>query len=137
MISGGSMWMTTTWRKDGRWKSPDTILPATWQGRRTMNLKKLAVVMNGFVHDFAAGYWLAAIVTIVLLHRSHLQNVALTGIVNPLERFFFWQSVAAMILILATGAGRTFTYVENWYGADAEKARRRMLIIKHVILFAA
>jgi uncharacterized membrane protein len=102
-----------------------------------MNLKKLAVVLNGFIHDFAAGYWLAAIITIVLLHRSHLQNVALTGIVNPLERFFFWQSVAAMILILATGAGRTFTYVENWYGVDAEKARRRMLIIKHVILFAA
>jgi hypothetical protein len=102
-----------------------------------MNLKKTAVILNGFIHDFASGFWLAAVVTIVLLHRSHLANPALTGVVNPIERLFFWQSVGAMVLILATGAGRTFTYVDNWYGAEAESARRRMLIVKHVVLFAA
>lgn len=102
-----------------------------------MNLKKAAVILNGFAHDFASGYWLAAIVTIVVLHRTHMGNRALAGIVNPVERLFFWQSVAAMVLILATGAGRTFTYVDNWYGPEAERARRRMLIVKHVVLFAA
>lgn len=102
-----------------------------------MNLKKTAVILNGFIHDFASGYWLAAIVTIVLLHRRHLADSTLTAIVNPVERLFFWQSVAAMVLILATGAGRTFTYVDNWYGPEAESARRRMLIIKHAVLFAA
>jgi uncharacterized membrane protein len=100
-------------------------------------MKKILIVLNGFIHDFAAGYWLASIITIVLLHRSHLGNQALAGTLNPIERFFFWQSIAAMLLILSTGAGRTFTYVENWYGADAEKARRRMLMIKHLLLFAA
>ena len=102
-----------------------------------MNLKKNAAVLNGFVHDFAAGYWLAAILAITVLHRSHLRDPAATGIINPIERLFFWQSVAAMVLILATGAGRTFTYVENWYGPDAERVRRRMLIVKHVVLLAA
>jgi uncharacterized membrane protein len=100
-------------------------------------MKKILIVFNGFIHDFAAGYWLASITTIVLLHRSHLQTQALAGTLNPLEHFFFWQSVVAMVAILATGAGRTFTYVENWYGADAEKSRRRMLLIKHLLLFAA
>ena len=100
-----------------------------------MDIKKSAVVLNGFIHDFAAGYWLAAMTAIVVLHRSHLANPDVTAILNNLERLFFWQSVAAMVLIMATGAGRTFTYVENWYGPDAEKMRRRMLITKHVLLF--
>lgn len=102
-----------------------------------MNIKKTAVVLNGFIHDFAAGYWLAAIIAITVLHRSHLSHPEVIDTLNPIERLFFWQSVAAMVLILATGAGRTFTYVENWYGEDVEKMRRRMLIIKHVILLAA
>ena len=101
-----------------------------------MDLKKSAKILNGFIHDFAAGYWLAAIVAIAVLHRGHVQSPELTGVINGIERLFFWQSVAAMLLILATGAGRTFTYVENWYGDDAEKMRRRMLIVKHLILSA-
>lgn len=101
-----------------------------------MDIKKTLVILNGFVHDFAAGIWLAAIATITLLHRAHLAHPEITGVINALEREFLWGSVAAMAVIMATGAGRTFTYVENWYGPDAEKVRRRMLIIKHVILLA-
>lgn len=41
-----------------------------------------------------------------------------------------------MVIIFATGAGRTFTYVDNWYGEDAERMRRRALIIKHIVLLA-
>ena len=102
-----------------------------------MDLKKSAIVLNGFIHDFAAGYWLSAIVAIEVLHRMHGRYPTVTDILNTLERLFFWQSVGAMVVILATGAGRTFTYVENYYGPDAERVRRRMLIIKHVILLAA
>ncbi len=101
-----------------------------------MDIKKSAIVLNGFIHDFAAGYWLAAIVAIVVLHREHGARPEVTGILNGIEHLFFWQSVAAMVFILVTGAGRTFTYVENWYGEDAEKVRRRMLMAKHLILFA-
>lgn len=101
-----------------------------------MDIKKTLVILNGFVHDFAAGIWLAAIATIILLHRAHSAHAEITGVINTLEHQFFWASIVAMVLIMATGAGRTFTYVENWYGPDAERVRRRMLIVKHAILFA-
>lgn len=101
-----------------------------------MKFRQTAIIINGFLHDFAAGIWLAAMVTIAMLHTSHLSQPFVTGVLNSLERRFFWGSVAAMIVIFATGAGRTFTYVDNWYGEDAERLRRRALIIKHIILFA-
>lgn len=102
-----------------------------------MDLRKTAVIINGFIHDFAAGIWLAAMATIVMLHRAHEASPDATAVLNQLERQFFWTSAAAALTIMATGAGRTFTYVDNWYGADAEQVRRRMLIIKHVILLVA
>ena len=101
-----------------------------------MNNKKTFSILNGFVHDFAAGIWLAVITTIVLLHRAHTAHPEIIGVINDLEHQFFWVSIVAMVLIMATGAGRTFTSVENWYGPDAERVRRRMLIVKHAILFA-
>lgn len=101
-----------------------------------MNIRKAAIVLNGFVHDFAAGYWLALMVAIALIHRLHGSHPEVTAILNSIERLFFWQSIAAMVAIAATGAGRTFTYIENWYGPDAERLRRRMLIIKHIVLLA-
>ncbi|HXE98666.1 MAG TPA: hypothetical protein VN642_19845 [Dongiaceae bacterium] len=101
-----------------------------------MDMRKTFVILNGFMHDFAAGIWLAAMAAIVLLHRAHTTHPEITGVINVIEHQTFWASVAAMALIMATGAGRTFTYVENWYGPDAERVRRRMLIIKHVILLA-
>lgn len=101
-----------------------------------MNIKRALVILNGFVHDFAAGIWLAAIVTITLLHRAHKAHPEINIVINALERNFFWASITAMTLIMATGAGRTFTYVENWYGPDAERVRRKMLIVKHLLLLA-
>lgn len=102
-----------------------------------MNLKSAAVIVNGFVHDFAAGIWLATIVIIAILHNAHLKDGSVVEILNPLERMFFWCSVTAALLIMATGAGRTFTYVDNWYGKDVELQRRKALIIKHAVLFFA
>ena len=102
-----------------------------------MLLKKSLVVLNGFIHDFAAGIWLSTIVTIAVLHGAHLEEPAVAGVLNRLEHLFFWGSVVAAMVIMATGAGRTFTYVDNWYGEDAERERRRALIVKHVVLFSA
>lgn len=102
-----------------------------------MNVKKTVVIVNGFIHDFAAGIWLATIVTIAVLHDAHLKDAAVVSTLNHLERMFFWWSVGAAVLIMLTGAGRTFTYVDNWYGEDAEQERRKALITKHVFLFFA
>lgn len=114
------------------------MTPSNQETRRTekpAKLKQTAVIINGFIHDFAAGIWLAAIASIAILHRAHGAHPEVTGVLNLLERQFFWISLGAALAIAATGAGRTFTYVDNWYGKDAEAVRRRMLLIKHVILF--
>ena len=89
-----------------------------------MSLKKSLVVLNGFIHDFASGIWLAAIVVIVWLHDAHLAEPSTRTVLNLLEHRLFWSSVAAAVVIMATGAGRTFTYVDNWYGEDAERIDR-------------
>lgn len=101
-----------------------------------MDLKKTAIVLNGFVHDFATGYWLSAMIVIHFLHDFQGKYPAVAGLLNVLEKFFFWNTIGAVVVILATGAGRTFTYVDNVFGESTEKTRRRMLIIKHVLLFA-
>ena len=98
------------------------------------SIKKAAVVLNGFIHDFATGYWLSALIAIYLLHGFRGESAALSAILGSIERFFFWNSVAAALTIFATGGMRTFTYVDNFSGPEAEQTRRRMLVIKHVLL---
>ena len=100
------------------------------------DIKKYAVVLNGFIHDFATGYWLSAMIAIVLLHRFQGKFPAVSQILGGIERFFFWNSVAAVVVIFATGGVRTFTYVDNFFGPETEAARRRMLMGKHVLLIA-
>ena len=41
-----------------------------------VNLKKAAIVLNGFVHDFASGYWLAALMAIIMLFEMTLEYSA-------------------------------------------------------------
>ena len=100
-----------------------------------MKLNKSLQVLNGFIHDFATGYWLASMITIISLHNFQAQYPELAGQLNILERFFFWNTIAAVVVIFVTGGVRTFTYVDNFYGQDAEKTRRKMLMIKHIVMF--
>jgi hypothetical protein len=51
-----------------------------------MEIKKTAIIFNGFIHDFAAGIWLATIVTISVLHDAHLKEPSVVGTLNHLER---------------------------------------------------
>lgn len=101
-----------------------------------MNIRKIAVVLNGFIHDFATGYWLAAIIVIGMLHRYHTGSPDLLPALNSIERFFFWNSIGAVVVIFATGVGRTWTYVDNAFGEATEGTRRRMLIVKHLLLLS-
>ncbi len=98
-------------------------------------IKKIAVILNGFIHDLASGYWLSCIIAIMFLNHFQVVYPELSLQLNILERFFFWNSIGAALIIFITGGARTFTYVENVYGSDSEKARRKMLILKHIILF--
>jgi putative copper export protein len=96
-------------------------------------MKKAFTVLIGFIHDFAAGCWAATLLAIFWLDR---QSVAagLSEALLGLKKQFFYAALVCIAVIFATGAGRTFTYVSDVYGPDAERMRRRMLIIKHIIL---
>jgi uncharacterized membrane protein len=99
-------------------------------------IKKTAIVLNGFIHDFAAGYWLSAMLAIFFLHDFQTSYPSVADLLGTIERFFFWNTIGAVVVIFATGGMRTFTYVDNFFGPEAEKVRRRMLIAKHIVLIA-
>ena len=96
-------------------------------------MKKILTILIGFIHDWAAGCWAATVLGVYWLSRQSVP-AELGNIIFDLKKQFFYSGIACVILVFATGAGRTFTYVEDVYGQDAEKVRRKMLIIKHIIL---
>ena len=97
-------------------------------------MKKILSIIIGFIHDFASGCWAASVFSVYWLDR---QNMAfdLLGTFVELKKQFFYAGLVCILIVLATGAGRTFTYVDNVYGRKSEKKRRRMLILKHIFLF--
>ncbi len=97
-------------------------------------MKKIFTIFTGFLHDFAAGCWAAAFLAVYWLSRHPLPTDP-DGIILDMKKQFFYFGVACAILVFATGAGRTFTYVSDVYGKDAERTRRKMLIVKHIFLF--
>jgi len=99
-------------------------------------LKKALAILIGFVHDFSAGLWAATVLAVWWLERSAHGHPEAAPVLQGLQRNFFWMGVAFTVIVLATGAGRGFTYVDNFYGPDAEARRRKMLVVKHVLLMA-
>lgn len=97
-------------------------------------MRNVGKVIIGFLHDFAAGVWAATVLGVWWLERAVVDATSRT-VLDGLERELFWIGLVAVTLVFATGAGRTFTYVDNFYGPEAELARRRALIVKHLVLF--
>ena len=99
-------------------------------------MKKAFTIFIGFLHDFAAGCWGATVLAIYWLDRLSVQRPELKEVLNGLEQRFFWAGIASTAVVLLAGMGRTFTYayIGAVYGADAERMRLKMLIIKHVLL---
>jgi putative copper export protein len=98
-------------------------------------IKKIVTVLNGFIHDFATGYWVATIIAITLLNSFQGNNAPVAGLLNKIEQVFFWNNLGALVAIMATGGARTFTYVDNFFGVETEKTRRKMLMTKHILFF--
>jgi uncharacterized membrane protein len=90
-------------------------------------------VIIGFIHDFASGCWAATVFAVYWINRQVVSPEASTAL-EGLKKQFFYAGIICIVIIFATGAGRTFTYVNNVYGEDSEKTRRKMLIIKHIAL---
>lgn len=93
----------------------------------------MLTIVIGFAHDFAAGIWAACIFAIWWLERAVARSSSGAELV-VLQRQFFLIALGCVAVVLLAGVGRTFTYVQGVYGAEAESTRRRMLIIKHVVL---
>lgn len=98
-------------------------------------MNKALTIFIGFLHDFAAGCWAATLLAVYWVDRIAQAQVEIKPMLDGLERQFFWAGIGCMVIVLAAGMGRTFTYVNNVYGPDAEQARRRLLMIKHIVLF--
>jgi len=96
-------------------------------------MRKAFTIIIGFVHDFAAGCWAATVLAIYWINRQSF-SAEVGNIMLGLKKQFFWAGVACVATVFATGAGRSFTYVDNVYGKDAENVRRKMLIRKHILL---
>ena len=96
-------------------------------------MRRILTVVIGFVHDFAAGCWAATVLAVFWLSRQNF-SPEVTAVLAGLKRQFFYLGIVCVLTVLVTGAGRTFTYVGNVYGEEAEEIRRKMLIIKHILL---
>lgn len=100
-------------------------------------MKKALTIFIGFLHDFAAGCWAASVLAVYWIDHVTTLRPDLNSSLDSLERQFFWAGLGCVAVVLLAGMGRTFTYayVGEVYGKDAEKMRRTMLIIKHIVLF--
>jgi hypothetical protein len=100
-------------------------------------MKKAFTIFIGFIHDLAVGCWAATVLSIYWLDRSLVEHHELESVISGLKKEFFYLGLAFVTIVLLSGIGRTFTYVHigSVYGEDAEKLRKKMLIIKHIILF--
>jgi putative copper export protein len=101
-------------------------------------MKKAITIFVGFLHDFAAGCWAASVLAVYWIDHAAAQQPELKTSLDGLERQFFWTGLACVAVVLLAGVGRTFTYAYTGevYGRDAEAMRRKMLIVKHIVLFA-
>ena len=101
-------------------------------------MKKALTIFVGFIHDFAAGCWGATVLAVYWLHRMEMTETGLKSVFFlDLKKQFFFFGLACVAVVLLAGIGRTFTYayIGSVYGKDTEKLRKKMLMIKHSLLF--
>ncbi|MBI5740776.1 MAG: hypothetical protein HZA16_08640 [Nitrospirae bacterium] len=96
-------------------------------------MKKALTIVIGFVHDFAAGCWAATVLGVYWLSAQSVP-LEIGSIMFGLKKQLFYAGIGSIVLVFTMGAGRSFTYVSNVYGPDAERVRRKMLIMKHIAL---
>lgn len=101
-------------------------------------MKKALTILIGFIHDFAAGCWAATVLAVYRLELMIESKPLLAQAIDGIQRELFFLGLVCIVVVFLGGAGRTFTYayIGNVYGDEAERLRRRMLMVKHVFLIA-
>lgn len=99
-------------------------------------MKKAFTIFVGFLHDFAAGIWLATVLAVWWLERN--MSAGVSEVLEPLQKQFFYIGIGCVAMVFLAGAGRTFTYtyIGSVYGEETENQRRKMLIVKHLLLLS-
>ncbi len=99
-------------------------------------MRKALTIFIGFIHDFAAGCWGASVLAVYWVDKIGAGQGSGTMFFDLKKQFFFLGLGCVAVVVLA-GMGRTFTYayIGSVYGEDAEKLRKKMLAVKHIILF--
>lgn len=102
------------------------------------HMKRASTIIIGFLHDSAVGCWAATVLAVYWLDRLSFERLELQPALGGLKKEFFYIGLVCVAVVLLAGVGRTFTYayIGSVYGKDAEKLRRKMLIVKHIILFS-
>ncbi len=91
-------------------------------------------VINAYIHDFASALWLASVLVVYWTDRYAIP----AGTEDFFFRFrkdFLFIGIGSLVIIMITGAGRTYTYDAGQFGEDAEKKRKQILIVKHILGF--
>lgn len=89
-------------------------------------------VVNAYIHDFASALWLATVLTVYWTNRF-TPPAGSEGFFFQFKKEFLYISIGSLVVILVTGVGRTIAYRSGQFGQDAEKKRKEILIVKHIL----
>ncbi len=95
-------------------------------------MNNLLRVINAYIHDFASAMWLATLLVVYWTNRFFPPSGS-EEFFFGFKRDFFFIGIGSLVVILLTGVGRTYSYKSGQYGEDAEKERKEILIVKHIL----
>ena len=76
--------------------------------------------------------WLASVLVVYWINRYTVPQ-GMEEIIFQLKRDFLFIGIGSLVVILVTGIGRTYGYRTGHFGEDAEKKRKEILIVKHIL----
>ncbi len=98
---------------------------------------KYIYIINDFAHDLFTGLWLSSLAAIYLIRlKAGGINGTEWQLVSELSGDFLWMQNIALGLIILTGLGRYLHQKKRSSDnhVSHHQARRRVLIIKHIVL---
>ncbi len=95
-------------------------------------MNKSIKVINAYIHDFASALWLATVLVVYWTNRF-TPPPGSEDFFFEFRKEFFFIGIGSLAVILITGIGRTYTYKTGEFGEDAEKKRKEILIVKHIL----
>lgn len=95
------------------------------------------IIINNFIHDFAAGVWLAGTILILLLSKEAekgKKSSEFTVFFKNVFIKFSWVIIISIVIVILGGVIRLLTY--KYYAATNPFAGQKvaLLVAKHILL---